>query len=1152
MGFSEFKENKRFTAAQERSIRQLEGPLLISAGAGSGKTYTLTQRITWALLPGSGSATGEGTGEEGEGNTAFLESIDQALVITFTEKAAGEIKDRIRGSLRANGMLEEALKVDAAWISTIHGMCSRILREHALEIGMDPNFSVIRETQEQELRHAAIESVLAHLADDSASPYHVLFKTFELKDVSSSLEELMRQAATLPRGLDAIQCAPEGPGFESLARDMLSSLDPPPEGCTSNAIAAHEEAAGLLRAYLESGGDQDKFHEATRVKLTSFGKNPTFKNLVNQARSAETVLPFREHEQLLLQLAREVDAHYQEALTASGQMDMAGLVRRTLAAFHDFPEIAAQYTQRFKLIMVDEFQDTSQLQIDMIECIAGAGRQHLCTVGDAQQSIYRFQGADVAVYLQHKASMQASGASLVQLDANFRSHGSILAFVRRVCGQPGFFQEDFLDLEAKVEGPAYKSSAPRVEVALADYSAPELKVADARKAAAAHIAQRFSELREAGHASGEMVLLIGTTSNAVYYAQALREAGFNCVVAGGSKYFEDPAVLACLDLLEALANPYDAGKLLTVLTSSILPVTTEDLLYLSTNLSDVRPYPVRQSIALPFVGAGAPPKQASDLLTHAMNVFVRAWAKLGAVRPADLFKETILETGWLQRLEAGGVEDAATEANVLKFIHLIEDAQATAGFDMAQTASEMRRLSLGAKERPGALSTEDAVRIMTVHASKGLEFPIVAIADAYEVHKSHLSGRVQTLADKDTLYYSFAGDAASSANLATSLLPQDAKDPVEFRANIFKAAYEKELEERRRLFYVAATRASAALIVSVCATRPKEGYKEVVADILEGIFPGEAEFPAESIQVEYGANEPLQFTRIDVLPSEEEDAAEVASARDFTYPRLSDKAPMVLDAVRARDDFFSYSSLHKEFDEESGDFAEHAEDAEDAEDVGAAAGPRDHNNALRLPAGLIDDDAQDAAQAPQLLADFDKATDFGSALHRACEWLALVQNPSAAEITTALEHAATEFGVHDIARLQDAFARWQTSEARSWALSFDTCQPELPFTIAIDGKFLEGEIDLFCASGKQAGIIDYKTGGSASETPEALQAKHLLQAQCYAFATLSAGFDEVELRFVRVEQPSAANAEQPQTVSYHFAKSDLNSLHQTITRATMD
>ena len=133
------------TPGQRESVRRVEGPLLVSAGAGSGKTFTLTQRIAYALLPESGPAAG---------------GIDEVLAITFTEKAAAEIKARVKRTLRAEGMCEEALKVDAAWISTIHGMCARILRTHALELGLDPAFGIVGDAERADLVAASIDEAL--------------------------------------------------------------------------------------------------------------------------------------------------------------------------------------------------------------------------------------------------------------------------------------------------------------------------------------------------------------------------------------------------------------------------------------------------------------------------------------------------------------------------------------------------------------------------------------------------------------------------------------------------------------------------------------------------------------------------------------------------------------------------------------------------------------------------------------------------------------------------------------------------------------------------------------------------------------------------------------------------------------------------------
>ena len=148
---------------QERIVRTLEGPLFVSAGAGSGKTFTLTQRIMHALRPGSKPRE---LWRDPNRPEPFLESIDQVLAITFTEKAAAELKQRIRSALIDEGMEVEAEKVDDAWISTIHGMCSRIIRAHALDVGVDPAFTVVGYADD--LKRLAVEHVVRRVAADDA------------------------------------------------------------------------------------------------------------------------------------------------------------------------------------------------------------------------------------------------------------------------------------------------------------------------------------------------------------------------------------------------------------------------------------------------------------------------------------------------------------------------------------------------------------------------------------------------------------------------------------------------------------------------------------------------------------------------------------------------------------------------------------------------------------------------------------------------------------------------------------------------------------------------------------------------------------------------------------------------------------------------
>ena len=138
---------------QLQVVKTLDRPLFVSAGAGTGKTFTLTRRIVYALSPESGP---------------FVEHLDQVLAITFTKDAAAEIRDRVRRALIEEGMDEEALTVDDAWISTIHGMCSRILRAHALELGIDPEFTVLTDTDE--LMDQAVEHVLGRATAPDAAP----------------------------------------------------------------------------------------------------------------------------------------------------------------------------------------------------------------------------------------------------------------------------------------------------------------------------------------------------------------------------------------------------------------------------------------------------------------------------------------------------------------------------------------------------------------------------------------------------------------------------------------------------------------------------------------------------------------------------------------------------------------------------------------------------------------------------------------------------------------------------------------------------------------------------------------------------------------------------------------------------------------------
>lgn len=1204
----------RFTQPQKESVQTLGRPLLICAGAGSGKTFTLTQRITWALMPGSA-----GPGK------AFLQDIGNALVITFTNKAASEIKERIRSNLRSEGMIDQALKVDSAWISTIHGACLRILREHALELGIDPQISLLSNTDSKDLLEDSIQKVLGsfqnisdpdedalsqgqsheghvHLPKDfkvqHASKIREVIAIYGIKTVHDRLEEIIQKAQTMPNGIDAIQVGPKPPTPHQIAETMIETISAAQDQFSPK---NKEIADGMLDDLQSFKNDVDagyqKLEQMFHVKHFRAQRG---KELVAQAKAlqaqleAETNLAIaQQHERIFLNLAQQIQDVYHQQLQSSGQMDMSDLIRFTLHAFKTHPDIAKSYIDRFQLIMVDEFQDTSQLQIDMISAIAKPDRSNLCTVGDSQQSIYRFQGADVSVYLAHKQRMtELAHHDPEQLDANYRSHADVLSFVRKVCGQKGYFPEQFLDLTAQrdesyvARSPkAYKASDPRIELVISD--APKMQ--QAIDAEAAHIARKFAHLHAQGHKASQMVVLLGTTTHLETYQNALRDVGLQCRAIGGSSFFQRPEVQLCQQILQAIANPLDSQNLLSVLSSDAIPVSSDDLLHLATKEDENQPYPIRQNIG--FGMYLHIPDNCSELLKHALSLFKRAWKDIRHDSTSQVFRNVILESGWLIRLSQQGSTGQSVAANILKYIQLLEDAEKQNNFNVVRLASYMSEFADSEQTRLGGLSVtnDDAVRIMTVHSSKGLEFPIVAVASCYFSNEPKPTGRSRfTITSKQksawmTMYPPKSkapapgyADSEFVDNMEGKT-PDQASNLSEFRYAIMNMNRSFDLAERRRLFYVAATRASEALIVSMAHRITKNNtYKDVQGTIIDAFWP-DGHIPESSCEIEYHdsvdkQDHTITFTHLisdednnikgETLPEPENSTMPESSITansgigqdrslsligqeevqidipDIQKPKKPYFVPEVKDSG-----FFSFSSIAPAA-ESTGETSEDNHDTENEKNADQA--PVIHEADAEVDESEIEENPA---------RNMDPATLFGTALHKCCEWAAYQRHiPSSEEYMTHLNAIRTTYQISDTDRLHNAFKTWINSDICTKAFAYEIHRPETPFTIQIDDHILEGSIDLLCANRTDNGtpdlshalIIDYKTGGSADESIEKLTNKHCLQGQCYAYAAMMYGFRHVDVRFVRVEQANAQG--QPQIVPFAYTADEKDDLLETITR----
>lgn len=1198
---------------QLQIVKTLDRPLFVSAGAGSGKTFTLTRRIVYALSPESGP---------------FVEHLDQVLAITFTKDAAAEIRDRVRRALIEEGMDEEALTVDDAWISTIHGMCSRILRTHALELGIDPEFTVLTDTDE--LMDQAVEHVLGRATAPDAAP-----------ELAASLKALYAWYPMAGEG------GPFGAGttIKGLVRDLLELSSQLPGGMDDVCVARGQaDTSALADAYRAALGASKAATEKAQMALDAIDAfEASGKTMADAARlmmsctmpRASKAFPKEQVELLkaeaadafinivlacggpaldaLVGLARSVEAEYRALKAAQSALDNNDLLRMAYEALRDYPAIREAYEGRFKMVMIDEFQDTDQMQVDLIRYLTGAGERALCTVGDAQQSIYRFRGAEVEVFRRQERKVDASGTAeaaavagaaadvpageLVKLVRNFRSHDEVLRYVARVFdGDDGGLMQGFLDLEASDgrKDTLVADASRRQALFVAGGSTQERTQAKARA-----IAERFRALADAGQPQGGMVLLLGRMTNADVYAQAFRDQGLDCVIAGGSVFAQAAEVQTVRALVCALANPADTAQgLMPLLASPMFALGAQEFLALATKLDSETGETSRRNIDAGIMSDfDVPGLQDLPLVTRAREVLRYALRRVGRDSFAAIARDVVNASGWFVRLAQRGPEGKAIAANVLKALDAVVEAEAEFGNSPRSIALAFDRFLAG-KEAPGALNEEGdgAVRIMTVHASKGLEYPVVAVAECFGVRKSSGAaqmGRVDGGAQVVALPARFDGvkladgtfvkgddvkkqfeHAFKGKGTSLWLSPELMEDvcatgsPAEAFVRLRNDDLRLSLEERARLLYVAMTRARELVILAMDAgvSRGKvcaptfDAETDLTYDVLRRILPTDSlDMPQlDSDRLVFDNSKPGDY--------------ELISLADFTFGEQAFEANASLDAegrlVRGDVDVAdnaAHSTVPGPADPEPDSFELvypqavgvrmgacpfPARDSYSYSSIAAAlhAETEDRAAEARVP---MDESGDDAESDGSEMANADVAAvepagnpmALGSAFHAACQWLIeMGADALPAERADALARLWC-LTPEQRERFDVALDRWLKSAARADLLAWPCVRAEVPFfslgcedeDIARYGAYAEGAIDALAtnpADSSCALVIDYKTGGTPDETPEQLQEKHALQARVYSDVLHKAGFEAVTVKFVRVEQVDPANPCEPQVVTY--------------------
>ena len=1102
---------RELTPEQRRAVERRDGSLLVRAGAGTGKTTVLVERFVLAVLE----------------DEVGVESI---LAITFTEKAAAEMRTRVRRRFLDLGRREEARASESAWISTIHGFCSRVLRGHALSAGIDPDFRVLDELESERLAADAFDGALEEFMGDGSEPDRIemvaAYRPDPLRDmVRTAYSHLRSRGERHPRLDETLPPRPAGEHerLEDAARTALAEL------ALADTSATVAKAIDCIeaRAPLKGGNARVLATDACQEYREACEAHRTFEVAEREHRD-HTML------RALLELYGDRYERLKRERSALDFEDLELITRDLLSAHEGLREA---YSSRFEHVLVDEFQDTNELQNELLELLA---RDNLFRVGDENQSIYRFRHADVGVFRRHWESADAEGRA-ESITVNFRSRGEVLDAIdlafERIWGER---------FEPLREAPGAREIEPRtspcVDLLVVDrgrkcweellerepdafgepmHGAPAWRAAEARL-----LAKRVDELtREGPWSYRDVVMLFRATTAMGLFERALEERGIPVHVVGGRGYWGQQQVLDLRHWLAALANPLDGLAVYSVLASPLAGLSLDGVALIGLRARGAGRDPWWAISAALGRDGDEPDTELLEQLPAGDRGRLVAFADrfeaerriAGQVSLETLIDRAVTLTGYDRHLLAlpGGTRRMA---NVRKLMRMAREYEADEGRNLRGFIDALaERDALQTREGEAPLETEDlnAVRMMTVHRAKGLEFPVVCLADLGK------DGRD----DDGSLRISEDG----SVGLRLAGLGGGAVDSARLERIKAEGRVAAE-EEERRIFYVAATRAQEHLVLSGATDLGKRQDPADLQEPMRWIWRGFcAELPTEGTQGIHvdereGREVAVRWTMCtpanvdEVLPAADRAprAPETQEAPSYEQPLLELgmlPAPRALPVSR-----LSYSGL----------------------EAYRRCGYRFYlQRALRLapvatPAGA-------PAAEPGI-----SALLRGTVVHGLLERLDFARPavPSEEDVAAAIELHGIEALPADVVDVRDMVERLAGAELASRIAAAGRVRTELPFAFTLDvgnrSLLINGVVDVLADEPGRTLVVDWKSDALGEVEPEELTRDHYAtQRIIYALAALRAGAERVEVVHCYLERP-----DEPAVA--HYEAADMEALEREL------
>lgn len=772
----------RMEAAMSSFSFSLDKSIIIQAGAGAGKTTTLTR---WFL----------------ELSREFKKRHDKypkVIITTFTRKATQEVRERLMlKAMEENEtkILENLTKKSQVHISTIHGVLSLFLSRYADRIGLGAEFKLIDEIQHRRILKKILRKDIENDPDllklmDSFDLSHIesiLIKFYEAKSIYPDLSFVSKE---FQLKLAKDELIAKIKSFHNILKEILKSA-PPEEWCNyfsvflNLSLTDFENIKSTWIAIRENSKSprfmkkNPPFAEEYKIEIDEYLKR--IDALVEDSASTEVYLNrLEELHQVFEKYAEKFLGQLDQIKTQMQVMTMSDLELYSLKIIRNFPEIAKVFSQEWDYWMIDEYQDTSPLQVEILKGLVGDTKSF--TVGDPQQSIYLFRGARTEVFSQKVESLISQGQDFVEMMVNYRSRDSILNFINFTFSKiSNSFGHMSFDDTAWADRPPIFLNSPSLRRVLGvdENSENEVELALAE----------ISDLIKLGQKPENICVLSRKNSWLEKLATRAYQVGIDVQIHSNSQFFDRREIVDSLSLLKVILNPHDNKNLLVWLRSPWMA------------LSDAEIVEWTQGRSMSYW---------NNLINHefaknrsqTVHFLFELYEKSKVVGVLEVFKEALIQFQMLDyslKIDPTG----RREANLWKLVHWLSEEERRPGFnfisfiDRASTSIDLENGSDESDANPVLLPSR--VHLMTIHASKGLQFDSIIVlgtGDAPQVSRSS----ILSVSETEKIFSLSLIDEETGQSQA-SILAKSEREKFNHR----------ELDENLRTLYVGLTRAVSTI-----------------------------------------------------------------------------------------------------------------------------------------------------------------------------------------------------------------------------------------------------------------------------------------------------------------------------------------------------